>query len=77
MKPATQLAIDELRSIHPKNPVARVLRQKKSIADWLEDEYLDIEKDNIAIAMKAVYIKSLEDKRFDINQFINDYLENE
>lgn len=75
MKLATQLAIDELRSLHHEDPIARVMRQKKVLAEWLENEYLPIERSNMINAMKAVYNKSLEDKRFDIYEFMAEYLE--
>jgi hypothetical protein len=74
MKLAIKIAINDLM-LPPKSiPLLRVLRQRKIIAEWLEKNYAQTEKDNLIAAMKAVYTKSLQDGRFDIHQFIEEYI---
>jgi len=74
MKTATQQAADRIRNSLRTESIVRVIRQKKIISEWLEKEIVPMEKDNIAKAMKAVYIKSLLETRFDIDEFIKEYL---
>ena len=54
-------------------PSLKIIRRKKFLAEWLDENYSAMEKEKLTDLMITVYENAVHDKNFDIKKFIKDY----